>query len=407
MPASDFSSASERPVPGYILSLSRRHTQQNSRRPSSFSTSPAIRIFLTFSSLLVTRTGNHKSGIADFFVGILTSGATTYLALKRSAAQSAKHEARAQCTRLAHTRVRGEMTASIAHEINHLLAAITTSGGACLNCPASTPPNLSRARHAVTRIIDDAKRAGNIVQRVHNLTKRSGPVATWLALDALFDDVLAPSGRELHTHNISVKIVNTTALPMIFADAVQIQQVVLNIFLNAIDSIGDLGRAKWIITLEATKHNDRFIECIICDNGSGIPENMLTLIFEPFHSSKPEEVGLGLAISRSTIEAHGARIWATNIPRGGAAFHLCFYIASTWKTMNKEPDEQTIVYVVDDDKSVWKVIGLRSMTFPSAQAFSGRRRRPALSSISECPAQAAWNVSRHCHAWRFSSPSSS
>lgn len=281
----------------------------------------ALCSLLTIVSLLITPNGNHNAGRINGFLSIAAIAATAYLALKRSNALVAETEARAQLLRLARVNALGEMTASIAHEVNQPLTGIIASGKAGLNWLALETPNLAKARQALKRMIDDAERASGIVGRVRNLSRRAEPKAEWHDVVGLIEEALLISKPELDKNDISAVSSTGDHLLVVFADGVQVQQVLLNLFLNAIESIARDGIGGNIEIL-ARMHGDKHVEFIVSDDGAGIDPRMTDRLFDAFHSSKPDGMGLGLAISRSIVESHDGRIWAKPGSRAGASFHF-------------------------------------------------------------------------------------
>lgn len=279
-------------------------------------------IGLTLISLPMSHGGLRESGVINCILSICAIGVTTYLALQRSSALVAEHEARAQLARLARVSALGELAASIAHEVNQPLTGIVASGGACRNWLAGDPLNLAKAQHAVERMIGDANRASGIVARVRNLSKRAEPEAEWIDAEALVTEVLALSRTELERANVTVIRKSAEGLPLVFADGVQIQQVLLNLILNAIEAMNGHASATRDLTIKSALLPENVMEFIVADTGQGLDPERTELMFDAFYSTKADGIGMGLAISRSIIEAHSGRIWARPHPGGGAEFHF-------------------------------------------------------------------------------------
>ena len=209
-----------------------------------------------------------------------------------------------------------ELTASIAHEVNQPLAAVVASANACERWLAATPPNLERARVAVGRIVRDGARAGEIVQRIRSLFKKGSPEKEWLNLNELIEDMSTLLRNEGATNGIVIRTGLAPGLPQVMADRVQIQQVLLNLMKNGIDAMGDVTRRDRVLHVKSTLENSGQVMVSVTDAGSGLSPEHMHKLFDAFFTTKPHGMGMGLAISRSIIESHGGRLWATPEPRG-------------------------------------------------------------------------------------------
>jgi signal transduction histidine kinase len=279
-------------------------------------------VVLTLASFMFTRSGAYEAGVINCALSIGAIVVTTYLALTKSSAILAEHEARAQLVRLARVNSLGELTASIAHEVNQPLTGVINSGNAGLRWLAAEPPNLSKARQALERIIGDANRASSVVERVRSLAKRVEPKAEWLNAAAIVNETIALSRGELDQNHIVIRTHVAKDLPLVFADGIQIQQVLLNIILNAMEAMAKTPPDRREITIELSSNDGGFVEFSIADNGCGIAPDEAEGVFDAFHSTKSDGMGIGLAVSRSIVEAHGGRIWAGPRSDGGAEFHF-------------------------------------------------------------------------------------
>lgn len=231
-------------------------------------------------------------------------------------------------TELAHaTRVAtmGELTASIAHEVNQPLAAVVTNGEACLRWLGREVPDLGEARASVERIISNGKRASNVIARLRALARRADPDHMPVNLNDVVEDALALVEREAASHSVSVGLDLEAALPEISGDRVQLQQVVINLLMNAIQAMASVsGRARTlsIATREARDggsepHGEAGVTLEVRDTGIGIDPQSASQLFTAFYSTKKEGLGMGLSICRSIIEAHGGRIsFAANADHG-------------------------------------------------------------------------------------------
>jgi PAS domain S-box-containing protein len=202
-----------------------------------------------------------------------------------------------------------ELSASIAHEINQPLASVVTNAHAAETWLSHDPPNLDRARATLERIIRDGHSAAEVVGRIRALFKEAAPVKALLEINQIVADVLRVLSDELRESSIIVEKQLQDDLPMIEADHVQIQQTLINLVHNAIEAMaGVTDRAKSLLLRSQHQGEELLIQ--VRDNGSGIKDDP-TLIFEPFFTTKGSGMGMGLSISRSIVEAHGGRIWAT------------------------------------------------------------------------------------------------
>jgi PAS domain S-box-containing protein len=214
----------------------------------------------------------------------------------------------------------GELASSLAHELNQPIAAATTSANACLRWLAHNPPDLERARAAATRIENDGNRAAEIIQRLRAFYKTGAPPKRELVdLNQVAEEILALLRDEADRHSISLRTELAPHLPQIMADRVQLQQVLMNLLLNGIEAMTD--RAGELI-IRSQSAEDGLLVISVSDTGVGLPSEKLDRLFGAFYTTKPQGTGMGLAISRSIIEAHGGRLWATANAVRGATFHF-------------------------------------------------------------------------------------
>jgi C4-dicarboxylate-specific signal transduction histidine kinase len=244
------------------------------------------------------------------FAGSRHEGVTFVLDLTaRTRAEEALREAQAELARVTRVLTLGEITASIAHEVNQPLAGVTTNGNAALRWLARDPPELEEVRACLQRIIRDGQRAGDVIARIRSLVKKSSLAKERLDLNDTIHEVLAILSAEARQQGVVVKTELGAALPAVRGDRVQLQQVVLNLGMNGIEAmkgVTDRPRELWI---RSSAEDSGQVLVAVEDSGIGLDTESLERMFEAFYTTKPE--GMGLAISRSIIEAHGGKLWAT------------------------------------------------------------------------------------------------
>jgi len=215
----------------------------------------------------------------------------------------------ANLTHMNRVSVMGEMAASLAHELNQPLAGVVSNGSACLRWLGGDSPNLEEAREAASRIVRDGKRAGEIVSRIRALASKAVTPKTTLDLNETIGEVLALVGDETKKRSIAIRTEFADDLAPVLGDRVQLQQVVLNIIMNGLDAMNGAVRKRLLI---ATCNIDRGrVRVAVADTGTGIDPDKMEQIFDPFFSTKPHGMGMGLSISRSIIQSHGGRLWLT------------------------------------------------------------------------------------------------
>jgi C4-dicarboxylate-specific signal transduction histidine kinase len=215
----------------------------------------------------------------------------------------------------------GELTASIAHELNQPLAAIATNGEAGLRWLDRAVPNVAEVRESNTRIIADARRAADIVGRVRAMAVRQAPEHTLASLDELIDGALVFLHHEIQSRGVTVSRHLAPGLPKVLADRVQFQQVIVNLVVNAIQAMEHAGSTERRITIRTAMPHGVTLRCAVEDSGPGIVAEHFDRLFDSFFTTKQDGMGMGLPICRSIIEAHGGRIAADNgSAHGGARF---------------------------------------------------------------------------------------
>jgi PAS domain S-box-containing protein len=231
-------------------------------------------------------------------------------------AEEALHKAQADLAHAARVTTLGELAASIAHEINQPLAAVATSGYACLRWLNRDPPDLDEVRQLVARIVQDAHRAGDVIHSLRALAVKSGPQPTKLDLNGAIQEVLALIRSDLQRHSVALHTELSAHLHPVMADRVQVQQVLLNLITNAIDAMAITERPKMLVITAQPAQPDGVLVSVE-DTGTGLDPAVADQIFAPFYTTKSTGMGMGLSICRTILEAHGGQLWAKpNVPQG-------------------------------------------------------------------------------------------
>ncbi len=220
----------------------------------------------------------------------------------------------------------GELAAALAHEIKQPIAASITSASACLRWLAHDPPDLERARAAAGRIEQEGNRAADIINSLRSFYK-TGSSAERQSVDVkgTIQEMTALLETEAARHAVTIRTESEAGMPLILADRVQLQQVLMNLMLNSIEAMKDTGGE---LTIRSIVNPEGHLTVSISDTGVGLPAEGLDLIFDPFHTTKPQGTGMGLTITRSIVESYGGRVWATANQGAGATFHFTLPIGA-------------------------------------------------------------------------------
>ena len=226
-------------------------------------------------------------------------------------------QAQTELARVARVTTLGELTAAIAHEVNQPLTGLVSSGNACLRWLASEPPNLEAARNSVERMVSAGNRASEVITRIRALVANSLPQRELLDINEAITEVVALIDREVQRNHVSLQLDLADNVPPILGDRIQLQQVVLNLVLNAIEAMSEVGdRRRELSVSSATDENNGAL-VVVRDSGTGLGAASADRLFEAFYTTKAHGMGIGLAVSRTIIQAHGGRLWATpNMPHG-------------------------------------------------------------------------------------------
>jgi C4-dicarboxylate-specific signal transduction histidine kinase len=241
--------------------------------------------------------------------------------LERKHAEEAWREAQGELARVTRATTMGELTASLAHEVNQPIAAAVTNANTCLRWLTRDHPDLQEAREAASRIVKDVTRAAGIISRVRLLFKKSTPQRELVDINEAIREMIVLLRSEARRYNIAVRMELAADLPRIMVDRVQLQQVLMNLIVNSIDAMKEVdGVRELAVKSHRTEKEELLVS--VSDTGAGLPPQQADQIFNAFFTTKPHGTGMGLRISRSIIESHGGRLWAAeNSPRG-ATFHF-------------------------------------------------------------------------------------
>src|SRR5882762_5359339 len=239
----------------------------------------------------------------------------------RKRAEEALRQAQADLEQVNRVTTMGELTASLAHEVNQPIAAAVTNANTCLRWLTRDHPNLEEAREAVSRIIKDATRAADIISRIRLHFKKGTQDRELVDVDEVIQEMILLLHNEANRSSISIRTDLGADRPKVMADRVHLQQVFMNLMLNGIEAMKDMGSAGEItIKLQQAENGQLLIS--VSDTGVGLPAQQAEQIFNAFFTTKVQGIGMGLSISRSIVESHGGRLWATANPGSGATFHL-------------------------------------------------------------------------------------
>jgi PAS domain S-box-containing protein len=242
--------------------------------------------------------------------------------IERERTEEALQEARAELAHTARVATLGELTASIAHEVSQPLVGVVTSGNACLRWLDVEPPNVEAARRSVERIVRDGHRAAEVLERIRALVKKAPPKEEQVEVNKIISEIIALTRTELQHNGVSVRTELANDLPPVLGDRIQLQQVILNLIINAIEAMTGEGAGPRELLVVSGKDGPNGVLVAVHDSGTGLSEENIDRLFGAFYTTKSKGMGMGLAISRTIIEAHGGRLWATPNTLRGAIFQF-------------------------------------------------------------------------------------
>ncbi len=236
---------------------------------------------------------------------------------ERRLGEEALRTALADLERASRLSTMGQLTASIAHEVNQPLAAIITNADACLLWLEADQPNIDEAREAATRIVRNGLRAADIIKSVRALTRKSTPEMVPLDINDVIREVIVLMGAEFRRHAVRIETSLASNLGSVLGDRVQLQQVVLNLMMNGIEAMADPMNGQRQLQIRSANGESGSVLVAVADSGPGLDPAGADRLFEAFFTTKPEGMGMGLSICRSIVDAHGGRLWASpNLPHG-------------------------------------------------------------------------------------------
>jgi C4-dicarboxylate-specific signal transduction histidine kinase len=244
---------------------------------------------------------------------------------ERNAAEEALREAQAALTHATRLATMGELSASIAHEVNQPIGAIILNASACLRWLARVKEesaNITEVRDSLHRILRDGARAGEIVARVKALFKKADPAREPLDMNEAVREILELTRGEMRKLRIFLQLQLAPALPLVVGDRVQLEQVMMNLILNALDAMSTVEDRERTLVIKTWGNRDGQVCVEVQDSGIGFKAEDAGRIFESFHTTKPGGMGMGLSISRSIVQSHGGRLWAIANKDHGATFQF-------------------------------------------------------------------------------------
>jgi C4-dicarboxylate-specific signal transduction histidine kinase len=247
---------------------------------------------------------------------------------QRKHAEEALREAQSNLARVSRVTTMGELTASLAHEVNQPIAAAVTSANSCLHWLAGDVPNLDKARAAAERIVKDGTRAAEIISRIRLLFQKGAPQQELVDVNEIIGEMIVLLRGEATRYSMSVRTELAADLPPVMGDRVQLQQVMMNLMVNGIDAMKAVDGMREL-TIKSQRAENEQVLVSVSDTGVGLPPGLADQIFNAFFTTKPHGTGMGLRICRSIVESHGGRLWAANNSPRGASFNLT--LPSTWE----------------------------------------------------------------------------
>jgi C4-dicarboxylate-specific signal transduction histidine kinase len=274
------------------------------------------RLLMPAGSVKHLRVVAHLSTNGLEFVGAVTD------VTESKKGQEALRASQAELAHVSRVMTMGELAASIAHEVNQPLSGIVANGNACIRWLAGARPNLEEAREAAQRIVRDGKRAAEVISRIRALTRKATPEMERLDLNETIKEVVALAQGELRKNRVAFRTELLNDLPPVLGDRIQLQQLVLNLFMNGIEAMSAVGdRPRELAVATQDGETDQVL-VTVRDSGVGLDPQSGEHIFDAFYTTKPRGMGMGLSISQSIVQNHGGRLWARANDGPGATFQF-------------------------------------------------------------------------------------
>jgi C4-dicarboxylate-specific signal transduction histidine kinase len=241
---------------------------------------------------------------------------------EQSRTEEALQITRTELARVARITTIGELTASIAHEVNQPLAAVVANADACVAWLGLESPDLIEARAAAERAIQGATRASDVIGRIRSLISKEASQRVRVQINEIIEEAVALAELQASRNNISVVVELTPDLSMVLGDRIQLQQVILNLMMNGIEAMTSVTDRPRRMLIRSEMQGAGQVWVSIQDSGIGVSTELMARLFEPFFTTRSQGIGMGLPISRSIIEAHGGRLWAESIANQGSVFRF-------------------------------------------------------------------------------------
>ncbi|WAC46955.1 ATP-binding protein [Asticcacaulis sp. SL142] len=246
----------------------------------------------------------------------------------RVQSQTELAKAQADLAHVSRVTTLGELTASIAHEVNQPLAAIVTNGEAALRWLNRPEPDMSEAHSAIARIISEGRRASDVIWKLRAMSVKAEPQSKPLDINDIIHDAVLLTRHEINSHQVALQLELADDLPQVMGDKIQIQQVIINFMLNSIHALSDISSHSRRLIITTTLDDQHRVKATVEDNGSGIPADHVEDVFSPFFSTRDEGMGMGLSICRSIIHAHHGQIWTSPATRSQTGTVMQFTLPS-------------------------------------------------------------------------------
>jgi C4-dicarboxylate-specific signal transduction histidine kinase len=246
--------------------------------------------------------------------------------LKQMAEQKRTEETlqatRAELARAARITTIGELTASIAHEVNQPLAAVVANADACVAWLSREQPDFAEARAAAERATQGATRASEVISRIRSLITKATPEKSPTQINRLIEQTVALAEGQAASRHVKIKLELAPDLPLVLGDSIQLQQVILNLLMNGIEAMTTVNDRPKMVTIRSERQGGGQLRIAVADSGVGLSDEVIGRLFEPFFTTRSKGMGMGLSISRSIVEAHGGRLWAEANGSAGAIFQF-------------------------------------------------------------------------------------